>query len=49
MGAKSFILRGKGNPMSFESASPGAGRRMSRSQAKRSFNVSDLAAAAAGR
>ena len=28
--------------MSFESASHGAGRRMSRSQAKRSFNVSDL-------
>ena len=43
MGAKSFIVRGKGNPLSFESASHGAGRRMSRSQAKRSFNVSDLA------
>lgn len=42
MGAKSFIVRGKGNPMSFESASHGAGRRMSRTQAKRSFNVSDL-------
>jgi len=42
MGAKSFIVRGKGNPLSFESASHGAGRRMSRSQAKRSFNVSDL-------
>jgi tRNA-splicing ligase RtcB (3'-phosphate/5'-hydroxy nucleic acid ligase) len=42
MGAKSFIVRGKGNPMSFESASHGAGRRMSRSQAKRSFDVSDL-------
>ena len=43
MGAKSFIVRGKGNPLSFQSASHGAGRRMSRSQAKRSFNVSDLA------
>ena len=42
MGTQSFIVRGKGNPMSFESASHGAGRRMSRSQAKRSFNVSDL-------
>ena len=42
MGAKSFIVRGKGNPMSFESASHGAGRRMSRTQAKRSFNVKDL-------
>ena len=42
MGAKSFIVRGKGNPMSFESASHGAGRRMSRSKAKQSFNVCDL-------
>jgi tRNA-splicing ligase RtcB len=42
MGAKSFIVRGKGNPLSFESASHGAGRRMSRAQAKRSFNVADL-------
>jgi len=42
MGTKSFIVRGKGNAMSFESASHGAGRRMSRSQAKRSFDVSDL-------
>jgi len=42
MGAKSFIVRGKGNPLSFESASHGAGRRMSRSQAKRSFNTADL-------
>ena len=42
MGAKSFIVRGKGNPMSFESASHGAGRRMSRTQAKRSFSVADL-------
>ena len=43
MGAKSFIVRGKGNPLSFESASHGAGRRMSRSQAKKSFSVADLA------
>ena len=42
MGTKSFIVRGKGNPLSFESASHGAGRRMSRSQAKSRFNVSDL-------
>ncbi|HEX3774723.1 MAG TPA: RtcB family protein [Polyangiaceae bacterium] len=32
-----------GNPLSFESASHGAGRRMSRSQAKKSFTVADLA------
>ncbi|HEY4106706.1 MAG TPA: RtcB family protein [Polyangiaceae bacterium] len=43
MGTKSFIVRGKGNPLSFESASHGAGRRMSRSQAKKCFTVADLA------
>jgi tRNA-splicing ligase RtcB len=42
MGARSFIVRGKGNPLSFESASHGAGRRMSRGQAKKSFTVRDL-------
>jgi tRNA-splicing ligase RtcB len=42
MGAKSFIVRGKGNPLSFESASHGAGRRMSRGQAKKSFSLADL-------
>jgi tRNA-splicing ligase RtcB len=43
MGAKSFIVRGKGNPLSFESASHGAGRRMSRTRAKKTFTVADLA------
>jgi tRNA-splicing ligase RtcB len=43
MGTKSFIVRGKGNPLSFESASHGAGRRMSRGQAKKSFTLADLA------
>ncbi len=42
MGARSFIVRGKGNPLAFESASHWAGRRMSRSQAKKSFNLQDL-------
>ncbi len=42
MGAKSFIVRGRGNPLSFESASHGAGRRMSRTQAKQSYTVKDL-------
>jgi tRNA-splicing ligase RtcB len=42
MGAKSFIVRGMGNALSFESASHGAGRRMSRSQAKKRFTVADL-------
>jgi tRNA-splicing ligase RtcB len=43
MGAKSFIVRGLGNPHSFESASHGAGRRMSRAQARHSFTAKDLA------
>jgi tRNA-splicing ligase RtcB len=48
MGTKSYIVRGLGNPESFESASHGAGRRMSRSKAKRTFTVDDLAAQTAG-
>src|SRR4029077_8265588 len=42
MGAKSFIVRGLGNPDSFESASHGAGRRMSRTEARKRFDVDDL-------
>lgn len=42
MGAKSFIVRGLGNPESFTSASHGAGRRMSRGAAKRHFTRDDL-------
>lgn len=42
MGAKSFIVRGKGNPQSFSSCSHGAGRRMSRTAAKKKFNQSDV-------
>lgn len=41
MGARSFIVRGKGNPESFESCSHGAGRRMSRTAAKRKYTVQD--------
>ena len=41
MGAKSFIVRGKGNPESFHSCSHGAGRSMSRAEAKRRFTVAD--------
>src|SRR5439155_15757848 len=48
MGTKSFILRGKGNPDSYHSCSHGAGRRMSRSEAKRRFTRADLAAQTAG-
>ncbi|MGJ4790138.1 RtcB family protein [Leptospira koniambonensis] len=42
MGTRSFIVKGLGNPESFESASHGAGRRMSRGEAKRKFTESDL-------
>ncbi len=48
MGAKSFIVRGKGNPLSFESASHGAGRRLSRTQAKATFSLADLERQTAG-
>ena len=42
MGAKSFIVRGKGNPQSFCSCSHGAGRKMSRSAAKKQFDKEDV-------
>src|SRR5579859_4288209 len=48
MGARSFIVRGKGNPESFSSCSHGAGRSMSRTEAKRKFTVADHKAATAG-
>lgn len=43
MGTRSYIVRGLGNPESFESASHGAGRRMSRAQARKTFSEKDLA------
>jgi tRNA-splicing ligase RtcB len=48
MGARSYIVRGKGNPLSFRSCSHGAGRAMSRNEAKRRFTVADHEAATAG-
>jgi tRNA-splicing ligase RtcB len=48
MGAKSFIVRGKGNPESFESCSHGAGRAMSRTAAKKRFTIEDHARATEG-
>lgn len=48
MGAKSYIVRGKGNPSSFSSCSHGAGRRMSRSKARREFTQADLEAQTRG-
>jgi tRNA-splicing ligase RtcB len=43
MGARSYIVRGKGNPESFHSCSHGAGRAMSRNEAKRRFTLEDHA------
>jgi tRNA-splicing ligase RtcB len=47
MGAKSFIVRGKGNVDSFHTCSHGAGRAMSRGEAKRRFTIDDHAKATA--
>ena len=48
MGAKSFIVQGKGNHDAYCSCSHGAGRKMSRSAAKRQFTEADLVAQTAG-
>jgi len=48
MGAKSFIIRGLGNPQSFNSCSHGAGRKMSRTKAKSKYTIEDLKAQTAG-
>ncbi len=48
MGAKSFIVRGRGNKESFDSCSHGAGRLMSRTEAKKRFTLADHAEATAG-
>jgi tRNA-splicing ligase RtcB len=48
MGSASYIVEGLGNPDSYDSAAHGAGRRMSRNQARKRFSVEDLAAQTAG-
>ena len=48
MGARSYIVRGKGAEESFESCAHGAGRRMSRSAAMKAFTPQDVAAQTAG-
>jgi tRNA-splicing ligase RtcB len=47
MGAKSYIVRGKGSPESFESCSHGAGRAMSRNKARATFTIEEHRAATA--
>jgi tRNA-splicing ligase RtcB len=44
MGAASFIVEGLGNPASYTSCSHGAGRRMSRGEARRNLDVATLRA-----
>jgi len=48
MGQRSYIVRGRGNPESYCSCSHGAGRAMSRAEAKRRFTLTDLAAQTEG-
>jgi tRNA-splicing ligase RtcB len=48
MGERSFIVRGKGNAQAFHSCSHGAGRVMSRNQAKKTFTLADHRAATKG-
>ncbi|MDD3356841.1 MAG: RtcB family protein [Dysgonamonadaceae bacterium] len=40
-GTSSFLVKGKGNPLSFNSCSHGAGRTMSRNEARRSLSLKD--------
>ena len=49
MGTRSYIVRGKGSPASWASCSHGAGRRHSRTQAKKRFTSDDLAKQMAGK
>ncbi len=48
MGVRSFIVRGRGNPESFHSCSHGAGRALSRNEARRRFSLADHARDTAG-
>ncbi|MGK7888288.1 MAG: RtcB family protein [Leptolyngbyaceae cyanobacterium] len=48
MGAKSYIIKGKGNHDSYCSCAHGAGRQMSRTKAKRTFTLDDLVQQTAG-
>jgi len=48
MGARSYIVRGKGSAESFQSCAHGAGRKMSRNEANRRFTTEDLQAQTQG-
>ena len=49
MGTDTYIVRGKGNPAAYNSSSHGAGRRLSRGQAKRTLDPEGLRAAMKGK
>jgi tRNA-splicing ligase RtcB len=49
MGQKSFVVRGLGNPLSYNSCSHGAGRVLSRTKARKTLSVEDLDSQMAGR
>jgi tRNA-splicing ligase RtcB len=49
MGTRSYIVAGQGNAASWNSCSHGAGRRMSRTQAKKNFTAADLTTLMAGK
>ena len=48
MGARSYIVRGRGSKEALDSCAHGAGRRMSRTQAKSAYTVADLERQTAG-
>ncbi len=49
MGAKTFIVRGLGNPLSYNSCAHGAGRRLSRRAARKQITLEELSRAMEGR
>jgi tRNA-splicing ligase RtcB (3'-phosphate/5'-hydroxy nucleic acid ligase) len=49
MGTKSYIVRGLGNPLSYNSSSHGAGRRMSRTRARKEVSIESFSDSMAGR
>ncbi len=49
MGARSYIVRGRGNPAAYHSCAHGAGRAMSRTSARKRFRAADLSQAMGGR
>lgn len=48
MGTASYVVTGKGNPLSFNSAPHGAGRNFSRNEARKRFTVEQLNEAMVG-